>query len=292
MIREVLVGWVPVKLDHNEQETIRLYLLGQAPLEDSSKVEERLLTDGEFYQELLIVEEELIDRYLSGELSESERESFEPHFLLPPERQQKLRFARSLKKYVSSAGTAQPTESIAAKEASEDAMEVAAPWPGKGSFFSFLPFGNPIVSYALTAAIVLIVGGAVWVVFNNWRTPAAREPGRVLAVVLTPGLTRDDNGGIKRIAIAAGTDTVQLQLQIAGADQYQRYRALLATNEGLEKLKSDDLKATTIGTIVAVPLQLPAGLLTRGDYYVKLSGLTPRGEYEDVGRYSFRVVSN
>src|ERR1700682_2490180 len=110
MIREVLVGWVPVKLDHNEQETIRLYLLGQAPLEDSSKVEERLLTDGEFYQELLIVEEELIDRYLSGELSESERESFEPHFLLPPERQQKLRFARSLKKYVSFAGTAQPTE--------------------------------------------------------------------------------------------------------------------------------------------------------------------------------------
>lgn len=280
-----------MKLDHNEQETIRRYLLGQAPLEDSSKVEERLLTDGEFYQELLIVEDELIDRYLSGELSEPERESFEPHFLLPPERQQKLRFARSLKKYVSSVGTAQPHESIATNVSSEDAAEVAEPLPKKRPVFSFPPVGNPIVSYALAAVILLIVGGASWVVFKNWRTPAPREPGRVLAVVLTPGLTRDD-GEIKKIAIPPGTDTVQLQLQIASADQYQSYRALLQTTEGLEKLKTNDLKATTTGTSVVVSLQLAAGLLTRGDYYVKLSGLTPRGEYEDVGRYSFRVVSN
>jgi hypothetical protein len=278
-----------VKLDHNERDTIRRYLLGQAPLEDSSNVEERLLTDDEFYQELLIVEDELIDQYLSGELSEPERESFEPHFLLPPERQQKLRFARSLKKYVSSVGTAQPHESIATNESSEDAAEVAEHPPGKRPFFSFLPFGNPVVSYALAATILLIVGGASWVVFKNWRAPAPREPGRVLAVVLTPGLTRDD-GEIKKIAIRP-TDTVQLQLQIASANQYQSYRALLQTTEGLEKLKTNDLKAITIGTSVVVPLQLTPGLLTRGDYYVKLSGLTPRGEYEDVGRYSFRVVN-
>jgi hypothetical protein len=280
-----------VELDQNEQETIRRYLLGQAPLEDSSKVEERLLTDGEFYQELLIVEDELIDQYLSGELSEPDRKSFEPHFLLPPERQQKLRFARSLKKYVSSVGTAQPRQSIATNESSEAATAVAEPLLKKRQFFSFLPSGNPIVSYALAAAILLIVGGASWVVFKNWRTPVPREPGKVLAVVLTPGLTRD-NGEIKKIALPPGTDTVELQLQIASADQYQSYRALLQTTEGVEKHTADDLKATTIGTSVVVPLQLTAGLLTRGDYYVKLSGLTPSGEYEDVGRYSFRVVIN
>jgi hypothetical protein len=280
-----------VKFDHTEQEIIRQYLLGQAPLEDSSQVEERLLTDGEFYQELLIVEDELIDRYLSGELSEPERQSYQTHFLLPPERQQKLRFARSLKKYVSSLGTAQPHEDIATDK-SAGAAEVAEPPPKKRPVFSFLPFGNPIVSYALAAAILLIVGGASWVVFKNWGTPAPREPGRVLAVMLTPGLTRDEGEGIKRIPIPPGTDTVQLQLQIAGADQYQSYRALLQTTEGVEKLEANDLKATTTGTSVVISLQLAAGVLTRDDYYVKLSGLTPRGEYEDVGRYSFRVVRN
>jgi hypothetical protein len=285
------VGWLPVELDHNEQETIRRYLLGQTPPEDSSRLEERLLTDGEFYQELLIVEDELIDQYLSGELSEPDRKSFAPHFLLLPERQQKLRFARSLKKYVSSVGTVQPHESIATNEPSEVAAEVAETLPKKRPFFSFLPFGNPIVSYALAAAILLIVGGTSWVVFERWRTPAPRVAGRGLVVVLTPGLTRDD-GEIKKIAIPPGTDTVQLQLQIASTDQYQSYRALLQTTEGVEKLKANDLKATSIGTSVVVPVQLTAGLLTRGDYYVKLSGLTPSGEYEDVGRYSFRVVIN
>ena len=280
-----------MELEENEQETIRRYLLGQTPLEDSSKVEERLLTDGEFYQELLIVEDELIDQYLSGELSEPDRKGFEPHFLLPPERQQKLRFARSLKKYVSSVGTAQLHESIATTESSEAAKEVGGPVPKKRRFFSFMPVRNPIISYALAAAILLIFGGASWVVFNNWRTPAPREPGRVLAVVLTPGLTRD-NGEIKKIPVPPGIDTVELQLQIASVDQYQSYRALLQTTEGVEKLRVDDLKATTIGPSVVVRLQLTAGLLTRGDYYVKLSGLTPRGEYEDVGRYSFRVVIN
>ena len=278
-----------MELDQNEQETIRRYLLGQAPPEDSSKVEERLLTDGEFYQELLIVEDELIDQYLSGELSEPDRKSFEPHFLLLPERQQKLRFARSLKKYVSSVGTAQPHQSIATNESPEVATAVAEPLLKKRPFFSFLPFGNPIVSYAL--AMLLIVGGASWLVSKNWRTPAPREPGRVLAVVLTPGLTRG-NGEIKKIALPSGTDTVELQLQIASADQYQSYRALLQTTEAVEKHKADNLKATTIGTSVVVPLRITAELLTRGDYYVKLSGLTPSGEYEDVGRYSFRVVIN
>ena len=281
-----------VKSDQTKQETIRRYLLGQASLEDSSQVEDRLLTDGEFYQELLIVEDELIDLYVSGELSESERESFETHFLLAPERQQKLRFARSLKKYVSSVGTAQPLEDTAIDESSAGVEEVDEPPSGKRPVFSFLPFGSPIVSYALAAAILLIVGSASWVVFRNWRTPAPHEPGKVFAVVLRPGLTRDEGEGIKKIPIPPGTNTVQLQLQIAGSDQYLSYRALLQTTEGVEILKASDLKASTAGTSVVISLQAAAGLLTPGDYYVKLSGLTPRGEYEDVGRYSFRVVRN
>lgn len=284
------MGWLSVKSDNKEQETIRLYLLGQASPGDSSIVEERLLTNGEFYQELLIVEDELIDQYLSGELTEPERESVERHFLLPPERQQKLRFARSLKKYVSSVETAQAQESIATEEFPQEMAKGIEPKPKKRPFFSFLPFGNPVVSYALAAVIFLIVGGASWVVFKNWAPPESRGPGRVLAVGLTPGLTRDD-GEIKKIAVPSGTDTVQLQLQIASVDQYQSYRALLQTTEGVERLKINDLKATPIGTSVVVPLQLAAGLLTRGDYYVKLSGLTPSGEYEDIGRYSFRVIN-
>ena len=69
--------------------------------QDEFDVEARLFTDREFYDELSIVEDELIDQYLGGAMSDADRESFESHFVSSPERQQKVRFARALKKYVS-----------------------------------------------------------------------------------------------------------------------------------------------------------------------------------------------
>src|SRR5436190_9490399 len=70
---------------------------------DLSLVEERLMSDSTFYEELLILEDELIDQYVRGRLSESNQATFEKYFLLSPERRQKVRFARALSKYVDSA---------------------------------------------------------------------------------------------------------------------------------------------------------------------------------------------
>ena len=101
-----------MKSDIKELEAIRQYLLGQLPTEESSQIEERLFTDGAFYEELLIAEDELVDDYLAGELSGSDRERCETHFLLTPERQQKIRFALAFKEYVGAAVATQPDNSI------------------------------------------------------------------------------------------------------------------------------------------------------------------------------------
>jgi hypothetical protein len=37
-------------------------------------------------------------------------------------------------------------------------------------------------------------------------------------------------------------------------------------------------------------LILPAELLVPGDYVVNLSGMTESGNFEDIGKYYFRVV--
>lgn len=276
-----------MKSDIKELEAVRQYLLGQAPPEESSQIEERLLTDAAFYEELLIAEDELVDDYLAGELSDSDRKSCETLFLLTPERQQKIRFALTLKKYVNAVGQTQPGESIAIDEISKDADEVPDRSPKKRPFLSLILFGNPIVSYSFAAAVLLIVAGVALIVVKNWTSPTPHEP---LVVALSPGLSRDDSGTIKEFAIPSGTDSVQLELRIGRDLQYQSYRASLQTSAGVEKLRVNDLKTTATGNSVMVPLQAAAGLLTRGDYYVKLSGLNPRGEYDDVGRYSFRVT--
>jgi anti-sigma factor RsiW len=272
-------------LDAKEQETIRQYLLGQLPQEDSARLEERLLMDGGFYDELLIAEDELIDLYLRDKLSPTERQSFETHFLSAPERKQKLRFARALHKYVGLA--AESIEEQKPEDALTETRRVVKLSPTK-NFFWFLPFTNRTVSYSFAAAILLVIGGVSWLVFNSWRQSPPVQGGNVLTVVLTPGVTRD-SGSTQSIRIPPGTATVQLRLAL-GASQYQSYLAELLTSERVSILVRRDLKPETQGSEKFITLTVPSAILKRDDYQVKLSTQLPDGSYEDTDRYSFRVV--
>jgi CHAT domain-containing protein/tetratricopeptide (TPR) repeat protein len=84
----------------NEEEAIKQYLLGRLSEEEQTPLEERLLTDDDFFERLKLAEDELIDELLGGGLGTDERERFNSHFMAAPERQQKLRFSMVLKKYV------------------------------------------------------------------------------------------------------------------------------------------------------------------------------------------------
>jgi CHAT domain-containing protein/lipoprotein NlpI len=82
-----------------EQQKLRQYLLGEADEESCRLIERRLLTDDDWYEELQIAEDELIEEYVGGELDEHERRQFVEIFLAAPERQRKVRLARALGKY-------------------------------------------------------------------------------------------------------------------------------------------------------------------------------------------------
>jgi len=61
--------------------TIRRYLLGQATDLEQQQAEELLLMDETGRRQIAIVEDELIEEYLAGELSGDELSSFESHFM-------------------------------------------------------------------------------------------------------------------------------------------------------------------------------------------------------------------
>ena len=82
---------------------IKQYLLGELPYNEQDQIEERLLTDPKFFEESLIVEDELVDEYLFGLLSDPEEEKFERHFLSVPQQRQKLELAKTLERYASEA---------------------------------------------------------------------------------------------------------------------------------------------------------------------------------------------
>src|SRR5207244_11393703 len=78
------------------QGNIKKYLLGQLAGEDLAEIEQRVLADDEFYEEVQIMEDELVDEYVNAELSPDERRLFEKNFLADPESRNKLRLGRAL----------------------------------------------------------------------------------------------------------------------------------------------------------------------------------------------------
>lgn len=271
-----------MQLDSKDQETLRQYLLGNLAPEESAPLEERLLTDGEYYQELLILEDELVDQYLSGEQSNAERESFEAHFLLTPERQQKVRFSHTLKRYLHNTESANEN-SVVKIAAAPVAISIAERGSVRSPFFSFLS-RNPILSYSLAAAVVLIVGAVSWMALKN---PGTQGPSKVLAVTLTPGLTRAD-GQITKISIPPGTDALQLKLQLPRAD-YLSYRAVLVGEDRSELWSADDLKPVLSNATTFIEANIPSRIVRPGDYEVKVSGLLSSGQFEAAQRFTFRV---
>jgi hypothetical protein len=267
-------------------QNIRPYLLGTLAEAEQQRLEESLLTSDELFEELLVVEDELIDEYLAGQLTESDRERFEQHFLSTPERLQKLSFARALKKHINAA---------ASRESPASNADDAPPSSWKRWLPTFLRTQNPVLNFSLATALLVLVVGGLWVINLSYRgsqvaTNGGPSSSNFVAVTLTPGLVRDA-GEMKRVVIPTSVDAVQLRLELATTD-YESYRAMLQTDEGREIFTADKLKAETTASGKIVLLNVPAKLLNQSDYRVKLSGITADGNLENISSYYFRVVKS
>ncbi|MFN0110502.1 MAG: tetratricopeptide repeat protein [Blastocatellia bacterium] len=79
---------------------LRRYLLDELPANEQQSIEERLLVDNEYLEQMLIVEEDLIDDYTANKLSPQQTASYQKLFLASPEGGQKLQVTQVLKKHL------------------------------------------------------------------------------------------------------------------------------------------------------------------------------------------------
>jgi hypothetical protein len=263
----------------DQEGLIRRYLLGLLEQDEQRQLEERLLSDTEYFEELLVAEDELVDEYIEGALSEGEREKFEHYFLATPERQRKLSFARALKNHITFVGVTEPSPASDKKRGLVfwDRLTPAALFPKK-----------PIRGFSLAAVLIIVLGISWLIVKELGLQNRAGQGSNAIAVSLAPGRLRG-TGETKRVVIAPDVSTVRLQLELA-ADQYQSYQAVVQTDEGSEVFASDKLKPEAAESERIVAFDLPASLLRSGDFQVKLRGLSDGGNLEDVGNYYFRVA--
>ena len=141
--------------------SMKRYLLGELTEPEQQGLEERLMTSNEFFEELLIAEDELVDEYLQGTLSPREQEKFNDHFLCTPERQNKLRFARSLRRYVSTHA---------------ERPQKAWAWPIS---FSFLRASYAIRGWSMATALLMVVLGGSWLSVRTQLLQRGLEQARV-----------------------------------------------------------------------------------------------------------------
>ncbi|MEW6211261.1 MAG: hypothetical protein AB1631_23045 [Acidobacteriota bacterium] len=90
-----------MKTQSEKDQLLVRYLLGQLSEEEQHRVEKRYFDDDDFYEQLEVVEDDLIDAYVRERLSPSEREHFEQRFLSFEDRREKVEFAREWRRFVS-----------------------------------------------------------------------------------------------------------------------------------------------------------------------------------------------
>lgn len=254
-------------------QTIKSYLLGSLDNSRRSQLEERLLNDGELFEELLISEDELVDQYVAGRLTDDEKRRFETHFLITADRHRKFQFGRTLNKYLELNDVSDP---VVTADASRSWMFQNRP------ALSFIP--RPLIAFSLIAILCLGIVAVYWTLTR--RDAASSSPAHV--VTLVPGAMRSEGAGLQRVQIPSNTETVELRLRVWHIF-YEKYAAELRSGNG---------KVTEVASAATyqdqdeklIVFRVEADQLPSDDYQLKLNGINPAGERELIDSYPFRVL--
>lgn len=141
----------------NEKDQIRRYLLGNVPDEaERERIEQKLMVDDRYYEELLFQEEELVEEYVNGELVPEESRALEAQILISERLEKKVGFAKGFGAYI-------------AKQVPNEEMEIKSE---KSSVFARLIKGLAFPVPAAAAIMVLLLAGIAFWAWYSRQSPA------------------------------------------------------------------------------------------------------------------------
>jgi hypothetical protein len=108
-------------------------------------------------------------------------------------------------------------------------------------------------------------------------------------LALTFGGVRGGGARVPSVTLAPGAKRIVLVLNLA-ANEYPSYIASLQTAAGTTVLGPTNLKPRPRARKAGLIFAVPATKLADGEYIVTISGVSPNGETDVLGRTSFRAV--
>jgi hypothetical protein len=219
-----------------DSEMIRRYLLGVLSDTEQESVEQRLLTEKDFFNRFLVIEERLTDEYAHGFLNNQEKRHFETRFMKAPQRREAVGFAKAFNRYISEETARERAGSLPARG---DVILNSRSLPGRASTYRALG--------AAALVCILLVGGGIWLLVENARLR------RQIAVERISIGEREE--GLQQAIEEQRADNARLSSELVEARNN-----LTGLEEEMARLKDLDKTATTSNT---VSLLLTAGL-TRG----------------------------
>jgi hypothetical protein len=296
---------VPSEVD--DEVRLRRYLLGDLPDEDRERLQAAYFADGELFVRLLGVEDDLIDAYVRGELTEAERARFEQRFGRTARQLDRIRVARMLAGAAAVPVTAatrmsadggrrawsKNARTLAAAAAALLAVAAVVTWRSGGEerrAEAVMDSPAPVAPPEIGQPSATVRPGTAAEAPGPRRASVRPARGTVATLILQPGLLRD-GGETARLILSPTTVSARLRLELPPdlpADG-AAYLVVVQTASGLEVFRARNVHEAVGRRGRAVELSLPVRVLAARDHVVLLSLEQADGSPRLVRGYAFRV---
>ena len=221
-----------MKTNLPDRSLMREYLLGR--LDNEKELEKQLSHDICFNDELSemaeSIEEEIIEDFLDGTLDSADKDAVNAYFLRPPERKEKLRFARLLRNHFEEqhplVGTTSDTRPLPYTNVVPESSDYRAP----------IPWWPHFKTYGQLAALVVLSIGSLLYISALQRKEASLESqlaqerehsaslvkeapileSSLIPLTLVTDRSRGDDAQIPHIEIKPSTQRIMVEIALQG----------------------------------------------------------------------------
>jgi hypothetical protein len=290
------------------RDTLIRYLLGDLPEEELERLAEEYFVHDDAWQALSAVENDLIDDYVRGRLSQAVRQKFEGHFMRFPERQERVEFARILMNAAIREQIADEAEPRLPSEGFRGRSTSTSHW-SQTRAARFI-WAAATLSLLSIVAILAVQNGRLRNEAKIQRAQAERlakeleqasnrktpedvglplHTTPIISLVLSPGTLRN-NGSNEPVLHLDADPSAELVLDL-DQDSYVEYAATIKTADGklISRMRGLKSQPTQSGGR-AVYLNVPSQLLRKNDYVVTLLGRRTGSQAKVVDSYVFSVL--